>query len=120
MAWTDDMTTLAEAVSDMDTGFGQSVVLPGGVSTVGVFERFSPRVTEDGIGLTMRIDQQANPTLRLPDADADGLATGDQITVDGSDWTITRSPEPDGFGVTRLYLMPVSDDIGADELRRWR
>jgi hypothetical protein len=120
MAWTDDMTTLAEAVSDPITGFGQAVVLPSGQSTVGVFERFSPRAAEDGVGLTMRIDQQPNPTLRLVSDDASGLATGDKVTVDGSDWTVTRSPEPDGFGMTTVYLMPASTDDLADEFRRWR
>jgi hypothetical protein len=119
MAWSDHAATLAAAVTD-DSGFGQTVTKPSGGTVNGVFRRFSPRPSEDATGIVMRLDQQPNPTLRLTDADAADLATGDRLTVDGDDWTITRSPEPDGHGMTTIYLMPAAAETAVDQYRRWR
>jgi hypothetical protein len=110
----------AQAIADAVAVHGQSVTTAGGATFSGVFERFRPRPSEDATGIVMRLDQQPNPTLRLTDADAADLATGDLLTVDGEDWTITRSPETDGYGMTTIYLMPAAAETAVDQYRRWR
>jgi hypothetical protein len=117
--WADNLADMAEAVTN-PANFGQVVTKANGDTCTGVWLRFSPRAPDAGQGLTMRLDQQPNPTLRLTDADAADLATGDRLTVDGEDWTITRSPEPDGHGMTTIYLMPAAAETSADQFRRWR
>ena len=47
------------------------------------------------------------PTLRIDRADAAGIADGDTVTIDGTDFEI-RSPEDDGNAMVVLRLEEVS------------
>lgn len=122
MTWSTVVDDINAAALSIEDGFGEPVTLPSGDVVTGVFELFDPRVQDpsgSGVGRSMRISQQHNPMLMLLDADASGLAEGDDVGVRGSQWRITRI-DPDGNGITELSLMPAPQVDAGDTFRRWR
>jgi hypothetical protein len=99
---------------------GQTVTRADGSTFTGVFDRFAPRAVKSPDGRVMRLEQQPNPTIVAQAADVASLAAGDIVTCDGEDWALARAPEPDGYGLSTLYLMPAPTDSVNATFRRWR
>ncbi|KDM92893.1 hypothetical protein EA58_03820 [Photobacterium galatheae] len=46
----------------------------------------------------------SEPELYVLQTDADGISQRDTLTVAGLTWIVTKPPEPDGTGMTKLIL----------------
>lgn len=106
MSW----AAIQSAVSAGAIGaFGEPVTLPGEVVVMGVFEPQGRPVAPWGseVGLAGRMSQQANPTVTLAEADAAGLADGDQVQIRAAAYLVVRR-DPDGAGMVRVELMPAA------------
>lgn len=113
-------TTTARAARGAANRLGELVILAGAVEVRGIFyPRGKPAGSPMGseVGLGMRISQQRNPMVDLLDEDAAGLADGDQISIAGADYLITRL-DPDGLGMTEVQLMPAP--AVTDPAARWK
>jgi hypothetical protein len=110
MTWTDDMAMLAEAVSDVDTGFGEPIVTPVGqlIGVVGL-PATQPmlRVSGSRSGSIDLLQHQSEPTCTLRTSDAGALSEGDTITMRGTDYSVIELL-PDGGSMTLLRLVPAA------------
>lgn len=114
-AWTDIAQRQA---TDLMSALGEMATLADESSISVVFDPIGDpgSMALSDVGLIGRVASQANPVAWAMDADVAALAKGDTVTVRGVAYVLTRPPEPDGAGISRIELMPASRsdaDIGA-------
>ena len=101
------MSIWENAVADMDSilieEFSVQVTIHFGnndITVNGIFDNPASLSTVSGGGYVADSD----PELHLQDADASDINHRDLITVSGKVWMVTRPPESDGTGMTKLTL----------------
>ncbi len=88
-----------ETDSDRDIfldDFGVDVVV-GAVTLTGIFDN-AYLETENFAGTAPRL------IVKSSDVSAQGIGQGTALTVDGTSYTVGWPPQPDGTGMTELYL----------------
>ncbi len=101
------MSNWAQGIAEMDAALmaefaiGAVLHLPEGDRPVqGIFDNpHSLSRIESGGHVA-----DSSPEIYLQDADAVGVEQRQTITVAGRTWFITKPPEPDGTGLTKLIL----------------
>lgn len=101
------MSNWSAAMAEMDAALMSEFAIPvtlhlssGDRPVEGIFDNPASFSKVSGGGYVADSD----PELHLQDADASEINHRDLITVSGKVWMVTRPPEPDGTGMTKLTL----------------